>query len=284
LTIGAVADRTSVSVPVLRAWELRFGFPEPDRAASGHRRYSERDVRMILRVLRERKAGLSLEAAIERARHVDSEPLPSIFAELRDGGAGLPFHVLSRRSMLAVSHALEDESAARAERGVLVAAFQTERRYRRSEARWRDLARTAAGVLVFADFERAVVPPGWPAEDPSVAPGAPIEVPIAPGSPLRSEWAVVVDAPTSAALLSGSELDRGEGVDAPDRWFDATWSVEPRVVRRATELALALARRHVPEVDLFADALSGRATAPLDPDATVRNAVAITNRIVAYLA
>jgi len=284
LTIGAVAERTSVSVPVLRAWEERYGFPRPDRAASGHRRYSERDVALILRVLRERRAGLSLEVAIERARRTDGEPLPSIFAGLRDGDADLPAHLLSRRAMLAVSHALEDESAARGERGVLVAAFQTERRYRRSEARWRDLARTAAGVLVFADFARPAVPPGWPGDDPSVAPGAPIEVPIGPTSPLHREWAVVVDAPTSAALLSGRELRPRAGAGGADgRRFEATWSVEHRVVRRATRLALALARGHVPEVDLFADALSDHAPVPLDPAATVRNAVTVTNRIVAYL-
>ena len=284
LTIGAVAVRTSVGVPVLRAWEVRYGFPRPNRAASGHRRYSERDVELIRRVMRERQAGLSLEAAIERARRSDDEPLPSIFAALRADEPGLPVHTLSRRAMLAVSHALEDESAGSGERGVLVAAFQTEARYRRSEARWRDLARTAAGVVVFADFARPAVPPGWPSEDPSASPGAPIEVPIGHDSPLRREWFVVVDAPCSAALLSGRELAPDASAGGRSRRFEATWSVEHGVVRRATQVALALARRHVPEVELFADALPDQAPGSLDPAATLRSATSVTNRIIANLA
>ena len=64
-------------------WEQRHSFPVPERLPSGHRRYSESDVELVLRVLRERAAGLSLAAAIARVRDTEPEPASSIFAGLR---------------------------------------------------------------------------------------------------------------------------------------------------------------------------------------------------------
>ena len=40
LSIGAVSKATEIPVETLRTWERRYGFPKPQRAASGHRRYS----------------------------------------------------------------------------------------------------------------------------------------------------------------------------------------------------------------------------------------------------
>ena len=254
LTIGAVATRTSVSVPVLRAWEVRYGFPRPDRAASGHRRYSERDVESILRVVRERQAGLSLEAAIERVRRADDEPLPSIFAGLRRDRADLPVQLLPKRSMLAISHAIEDECCARAERAVLVAGFQRTENYRRAGRRWRDLAATAARVVAFADFDA-----------PGVSEAGIVEVPIPPDAPLRREWAVVCDGPDA------------------QRQYEAVWSAEPSVVRRATQLGLALARRRAPGLAALDGVDDLLAEHPDASDEVVRRATAITNRVIAYM-
>ena len=275
LTIGAVAARTSVSVPVLRAWEVRYGFPRPDRAASGHRRYSERDVESILRVVRERQAGLSLEAAIERVRRADDEPLPSIFAGLRRDRADLPVHLLPKRSMLAISHAIEDECCARAERPVLMAAFQRTRYYRGAARRWRDLAATAAKVVVFADFDAA-----------RVADGGIVEVPIPEDAPLRREWAIVCDAPGAAAVLTGWERPGQEGVPEARRLFEAVWSAEPSIVRRATHLGLALARSRAPglaALDGVDDLLADHPDASAAPEEVVRRATALTNRVIAYM-
>ena len=44
---------------------------------------------------------------------------------------------------------------ARASAGVLIGSFQTERFYRQSERRWRELARTASIAVALADFSRA---------------------------------------------------------------------------------------------------------------------------------
>ena len=58
--------RTGVSEGTLRMWERRHGFPLPERLPSGHRRYRESDVELVLRVVRERDSGLSLAAATAR--------------------------------------------------------------------------------------------------------------------------------------------------------------------------------------------------------------------------
>lgn len=44
MSIGALSNATGVSVDTLRTWERRYGFPEPLRRNSGHRRYSLADV------------------------------------------------------------------------------------------------------------------------------------------------------------------------------------------------------------------------------------------------
>ena len=48
LTIGDLAERTGVSTGTLRMWETRYGFPVPQRRASGHRRYDEQVVDLAL--------------------------------------------------------------------------------------------------------------------------------------------------------------------------------------------------------------------------------------------
>jgi methanogenic corrinoid protein MtbC1 len=47
LSIGDLADLTGLSVDVIRIWEKRYGFPEPVRLPSGHRRFREADVHRL---------------------------------------------------------------------------------------------------------------------------------------------------------------------------------------------------------------------------------------------
>lgn len=49
-TVREVEERTGVPATSLRQWERRYGFPDPERAESGYRYYSERDVAGILRM------------------------------------------------------------------------------------------------------------------------------------------------------------------------------------------------------------------------------------------
>lgn len=266
LTIGAVAAETDVSVGVLRAWELRYGFPTPDRLPSGHRRYSAIHVDQIRQVIRDRDDGMSLAAAIDRVRTRDGRPASTIFAGLRRRWPDLPVQVLSQRALLAISRAIEDECAAQADRPVLVGSFQREREYRRSERRWRELARTASSAMVFADFRRS-----------RQRRGGVTEISVPPDAPLLREWAVVCDAPDAAACLAAIERPANSG-RRKDRRFDAVWSLDPTVVRVAADIAADLAAdlRQIPP-----PTVAPRPTSDLP--AILRSATAVLNRTVAYL-
>ena len=266
LTISAVATATGLTIAGLRAWELRYQFPAPARLPSGHRRYSARDVDQIRQVLRDRESGLSLEAAIARTQSHDEHVELSIFAGLRRRRPELPVHVLSKRALLAISHAIEDECCAQAERPVLIGSFQRQRFYEQSRRRWRELARTADVAIVFADFGRD-----------RIHRRGVIEIALAEDAMLRREWAVVCDSPNAAACVAGFERPGSEAAD-DDRRFEAVWSVDPVIVRDAAEIGIALAGLADREVTVLP-----RSWAPTDMAATLRRATAVTNRIVADL-
>lgn len=271
LSIGQVANRTGVSVPTLRVWEERHGFPEPQRLESGHRRYDDRDCAAVLEVTRLRAAGFSLEAAIGRARRESRVAPASFFAQARSSHPDLAPWLVRKRSLIAISRALEDEWALRAERGVLVGSFQRESFYRAAEQRWRELARTSAATLVLADFPRL-----------RSDPDAPAEIPLAEGSPLAREWAVLADGPGFSACLFAAELPGQHDVADRERAFEAIWTVEPELVREATRIGLGAAAVSAPDVVHRASAALDEPARPTE--ATLRAATALTNRIVSYLA
>src|SRR3954471_24391402 len=165
-------------------WEQRYGFPEPERTTAGYRLYSEGDVDALRRGLSVRGHGLSVRAARERVRGAEmATDRPSLYGALAGGDAPLPAQVLSKRTLLAISRAIEDETMSRAAAPVVIGAFQQERNYRAVEHRYRAMARTADAVVVFADFERL-----------AMGAEAPCEVPLETDDALGNEWAVVVDA------------------------------------------------------------------------------------------
>lgn len=55
--MGAVSRRIGIGEHTLRAWERRFGFPEPVRLPSGHRRYPADQVRQLVLINEALKAG-----------------------------------------------------------------------------------------------------------------------------------------------------------------------------------------------------------------------------------
>ncbi len=263
LSIGDLVERTGVAEGTLRMWEQRHGFPVPERLPSGHRRYSESDVELVLSVVRERAAGLSLTAAIARAREAVAEPVASIFAGMRRSRPDLQPIKMRKPVLLALSRAIEDESCALAERPLLFGSFQRERFYRESQRRWRDFARTARVAAVFADFPRRRLPARGPAE-----------LPVDRAGPLSREWAIVCEARGHAVCLAGVELPTPRARAEAAREFDVIWSVEPEVVRAAVEVCLGLVRGTAPEV---LDGLDG-ATAPPPTEDQLRLATAITAR------
>src|SRR3712207_3991967 len=141
-------------------WEQRYGFPEPSRTPSGYRVYSPEDVDLLRRVAAFRERGLSVPASLERARggHAGSDR-PSIYGALLSQGAPLTPHKLRKRTLLAISRAIEDETLARAAEAFVAGAFQHEHNYRPVQHRYRRLAANGTAV-VFADFDHVTHEPG----------------------------------------------------------------------------------------------------------------------------
>jgi DNA-binding transcriptional MerR regulator len=270
--IGEVVQRTGVAEATLRMWERRHGFPAPERLASGHRRYSERDMELIRVVAARRAAGLSLAAAIEQARGEAVAPAGSVFAAIRRRRPDLEPRILLKPMMLALARAIEDEALARAERLVLFGSFQRRRFYRQAEPRWSELARTAEVAIVFADFVRLRTPRGRPAE-----------VPVAWEHPLNREWALVCEGEDFALCLAGWESPAAAGTPDRARRFEAIWSVEPDVVREASRICAGVAAARRPSL---VEAARPRLQAPpaLAPQSQLRLAAAVTARMLSHLA
>src|SRR3954451_21476123 len=133
-------------------WEQRYGFPAPARSPSGYRVYTAGDVAALRRVADFRRQGLSGPAALDRARAAPAAPTPraSDFAALADGPVRP--QRLRKRTLVALSRAIEEEALARAARPVVFGASQAERNYRAVEHRWRRLARVADAFVVCGQF------------------------------------------------------------------------------------------------------------------------------------
>lgn len=268
LTIGDLAHRTGVPITTLRSWEKRYGFPEPRRQPGGHRRYSESDVEAVQAVLEHRRSGLSLAAAVRRGGAESPARSGSLFAELRRRHPVLRPQLLSRRTLVSMSHAIEDECCARAADPVLFGGFQRETFLRPSYARWRELARTARRTTVFVDLA------GREPDDAVL-----VQVPLPHESPLQREWFVVCDAADLPACLVA--VERPGQVHPAARAFEAVWSVDPVVVRDASSICSTLAD------DLREDWRSGAEPTPLAEPVPasddLRRATELFDRMLDYL-
>ena len=269
LAIKDVAEQTGLAAGTIRMWEQRYGYPEPARTPAGYRLYTPQDVITLRRVVAFRGRGLSVPAALERARAMGSATdRASIFGAIASGDAPVRPQRLRRATMLALSHAIEDEAMARAAGPIVVASFQREANYRAVEHRYRRLARVADASVVFARFPRLRVD----GDD------QPVEIPVEPADALGHEWAVVVDAPGFAACLVGWETPNGSG---GERVFEAVWTMEAAVVRQAVQVGAVLAGRASPVVGDRLEALL--VDRPLAVDRPASGLTALSNRIVGYL-
>jgi DNA-binding transcriptional MerR regulator len=211
LTIGDLARRTGLTPAVIRMWESRHGFPDPRRLRSGHRRYAESDVDVILQILRRKEAGVRLDAAMAEVGENRALTSPSIFAELKRRHPLLAVQRLRKSTLIGLSRAIEDECCATADRPVLFGAFQRSDRYAPSAARWTELSRVARSTIVFADHDDAL--------------------PLAPGGPTMIHL----------ACLSAWELPGQTALRDRDRLFEALWTVDPLAVRDAARVAARVA-------------------------------------------
>ena len=259
-SIGVLATRTGVTPTVLRSWENRFGFPEGVRTESGHRRFDDGDVQLVRQVLEVRESGVPLQLAIDSVtRRHEQVKVDSVHAALVGRFGDLRPQKLSRRALMAASHAIEDECLARADRAVVLGAFQRGHNFAQSRHRWDELARTASWAAVVADF------------DDSLAPDAstnPVRCQLPADSPLRREWTVVTLSPTYAAVLSAWEMPTAPGKETV---YESVISTHrPAVIAAARVLANVVSDGGAPTPEhvehLLSDAAPRPATAAVDAD------------------
>jgi DICT domain-containing protein len=274
LAIKDVAERTGITAATIRIWEQRYGFPEPARTPSGYRVYTDEDVEALRRVHNLRESGLSVPAAVERARAAaGASDRPSIYGAIAGAEDAVPGRRLRKATLLGISRAIEDETLARAAGPVVFGAFQSARNFEAVEHRYDRLAANADACVVFADFPAVVE-----------RPGRPTRVPITPDDALGNEWAVVVDAPGYAACLLAwetPESQRDRHLPDRERRFETLWTLDPRIVRRAALVGAALAGRGAPALGERLDALLR--DRPQAFEAPAPGLTALTNRIVGYL-
>jgi DICT domain-containing protein len=271
LTIAQFVERTGVAEGTLRMWERRHGFPTPQRLPSGHRRYGEADIELVRRVVSERSAGMSLASAIARVKRTAETTTSSVYAALRRARPDLEPRTVRKTMLVALSHAIEDESLSRAERPLLFGSFQAERFYRQAEPRWRELARGAELAVVFADFDRIRTPSDGPAE-----------IPVDREHPLTREWIVVCCAADHAVCLAAWEPPAVPDGATRERTLESIWSVEPHVVWEATRICAGIAAAREPAlIEPFHARLESEPGSPTSEQ--LRLATAITNRMLSYL-
>jgi DNA-binding transcriptional MerR regulator len=126
LKIHEAATRLNVSPSTLRAWEERFGFPQPARSPGGHRLYRRSEVLALREAL---GRGLSIPSAIEHVRQgadADADALAATLASL-DG----------ERAARVLEAALQLRPLERVVEEVLLPALQAvDRRHGRDSVAW----------------------------------------------------------------------------------------------------------------------------------------------------
>ncbi len=71
--LGVVIHETGIHADTLRAWERRYGLPEPARTEGRHRLYSRRDIEIIKWLLARQDEGMSISKAVALWRTLEAE-------------------------------------------------------------------------------------------------------------------------------------------------------------------------------------------------------------------
>ncbi|MCA9872084.1 MAG: MerR family transcriptional regulator [Anaerolineales bacterium] len=71
--LKAVVQETGIKPDTLRAWERRYGLPQPERTAGRHRLYSQYDIDMLKWLQARQDEGLSISRAVDLWRQLEAE-------------------------------------------------------------------------------------------------------------------------------------------------------------------------------------------------------------------
>lgn len=81
--LKVVVRETGLKPDTLRAWERRYGLPEPNRTSGGHRLYSQYDIEMLKWLVARQDEGLSISRAVDLWHQLETDgtnPLDSFAA------------------------------------------------------------------------------------------------------------------------------------------------------------------------------------------------------------
>ncbi len=125
--VRVVIQETGLKSDTLRVWERRYGLPQPQRSAGGHRLYSERDIATVKWLMARKREGMSIGRAVALWKSLEAEgqdPLataaraaaPTAFPPAPAGGATLAD---LRQEWIAACLAFDEQQA----EGILAQAF-----------------------------------------------------------------------------------------------------------------------------------------------------------------
>jgi DNA-binding transcriptional MerR regulator len=78
--LKAVVQETGLKPDTLRAWERRYGLPQPQRSEGGHRLYSQRDIDLLKWLVERQQEGLSISRAIDLWHQLEAENIDPLQA------------------------------------------------------------------------------------------------------------------------------------------------------------------------------------------------------------
>jgi DNA-binding transcriptional MerR regulator len=91
--LKVVVQETGLKPDTLRAWERRYGLPQPQRTEGGHRLYSQRDIDTLKWLVARQKEGMNISRAVELwglLQEEGQDPLQSSISPGPDSPAVLP--------------------------------------------------------------------------------------------------------------------------------------------------------------------------------------------------
>jgi DNA-binding transcriptional MerR regulator len=71
--LKAVIQETGLKPDTLRAWERRYGLPQPQRTSGGHRLYSQHDIEMLKWLVARQEEGLSISRAVALWQQIEED-------------------------------------------------------------------------------------------------------------------------------------------------------------------------------------------------------------------
>jgi len=92
--LGAVIQETGVKGDTLRAWERRYGLPDPTRSKGGHRLYSQRDIDIVKWLIARQREGLRIKGAVALWRGLQAEGADPLRSSPAPQAEGQTLHAL----------------------------------------------------------------------------------------------------------------------------------------------------------------------------------------------